>query len=153
MIHGKGFKRYANGNQYDGEWVRSTKVTTSLMSSVVCSLFFPFHSLPNACRLHLDQRKQGVMLYKNGNMYEGSWHDGRFHGSGSFKWKNGDQFEGEFADGKMVRGTLTLVTGVKHTGVVKDANETTFEDPSASPPYPAPTEEPAAPAAAPSTST
>lgn len=24
MIHGRGFKRYTNGTQFDGQWVRST---------------------------------------------------------------------------------------------------------------------------------
>lgn len=86
------------------------------------------------------------MLFKNGNMYEGAWSDGRFHGKGSFRWKNGDQFEGDFNDGKMVRGTLTLLSGAKHTGVVKDAPESMYDEPHSSPPYPAPEEESAPPA-------
>lgn len=90
-----------------------------------------------------DQRKEGAMLFKNGNMYDGPFVDGKFHGKGVFRWRNGDQFEGDFAEGRMVRGTLTLLGGQKHTGVVKDVPETTFDDPSSSPPYPA-SEEPTA---------
>ena len=84
------------------------------------------------------------MLFKNGNSYEGAWHDGHLHGKGVYRWKNGDQFEGDFTDGKMVRGTLTLSGGAKHTGVVKDSPETVFDDLYCAPPYPAPPAEPAA---------
>lgn len=84
------------------------------------------------------------MLLKNGNSYEGQFHEGRFHGKGVFRWKNGDQFEGDFTDGKLARGTLTLAAGAKHTGDARSAPDTVFDEQYCAPPYPTPAADPPA---------
>lgn len=62
---------------------------------------------------------QGVYTSKNGNIYSGTWLNGRRHGKGRLTWPNGDYWEGEFRDDQqnltgqmnMKRGAATI-TGV-----------------------------------------
>lgn len=43
---------------------------------------------------------QGVMKYKNGRQYEGSWLDDHRHGDGFERYQNGNTYEGRFTNGK-----------------------------------------------------
>lgn len=53
----------------------------------------------------------GTYEYTNGNRYEGEFVSGAISGNGIFQFKNGNRFEGEFYDGKIYGdGTLLLKT-------------------------------------------
>ena len=41
----------------------------------------------------------GTYKFKNGNVYEGTWKDGKANGEGTYKWPDGDEYTGEFKDG------------------------------------------------------
>ena len=40
------------------------------------------------------------MIYQNGNIYEGQWHEGKRNGYGVLTKRNGDHFEGHWVDDK-----------------------------------------------------
>jgi len=42
----------------------------------------------------------GEFLNANGNLYKGSFHEGKFHGYGELQYVNGDKYEGQFRQGK-----------------------------------------------------
>jgi hypothetical protein len=41
----------------------------------------------------------GKAVYKNGNIYDGEWTDGKFDGKGTFTWANGEVYTGYFKNG------------------------------------------------------
>jgi hypothetical protein len=43
---------------------------------------------------------KGLMKFKTGSSYEGSWFNGRIHGRGRMVWDNGAKYEGEWDSGK-----------------------------------------------------
>jgi hypothetical protein len=38
----------------------------------------------------------GVLYFKNGNKYEGTWVNNQAHGKGTFYYKNGEKYIGEW---------------------------------------------------------
>jgi hypothetical protein len=43
----------------------------------------------------------GMMIWNNGDVYDGKWHIGRRHGMGTMKWHNGRSYTGNWNKGKM----------------------------------------------------
>ena len=43
---------------------------------------------------------EGRMIYSNGNIYEGQWHEGKRNGYGVLTKRNGDHFEGHWVNDK-----------------------------------------------------
>ncbi|GHU29282.1 hypothetical protein FACS1894152_7600 [Bacilli bacterium] len=62
-----------------------------------------------------------VVIYHNGDKYEGEWTGGMSggwkQGSGTFTLANGDKYVGDFADGKEEgRGVMTFAVGGVYDG-------------------------------------
>ena len=54
------------------------------------------------------------MIFTNGDVYEGLWHNGQKHGRGCYKWKNGVVFDGEFwLDKREGPGVLFYPNGLR----------------------------------------
>lgn len=64
----------------------------------------------------------GKVTYFNGAQYEGCWTNDCFSGLGVYTWANGDVYRGSFIDGKMTgQGTLVADSdGVRFTGQWKE---------------------------------
>ena len=63
------------------------------------------------------KKKHGKFLWKNGNFYQGDFHDDLFHGYGVYKWGNERTYEGNWKEGKMDgKGKLVLVDGSYYDG-------------------------------------
>ena len=57
------------------------------------------------------------MTYKNGDVYEGEWKNGKKHGYGIITYSNGTEYEGEWKNGKMNgQGKLTSLNGTLYQG-------------------------------------
>ena len=57
------------------------------------------------------------MRMNNGDVYEGEFVDGRFHGQGSYLWASGQRYQGEFVDGRLHgRGTYIAADGTVTDG-------------------------------------
>jgi hypothetical protein len=51
-----------------------------------------------------------IMIYNNGNRYDGYWLDVVFQGKGKYTWSNWDTYSGDFKLGRRHgRGTHTIV--------------------------------------------
>lgn len=63
------------------------------------------------------QDGQGTARFASGNVYTGSFRNGRFHGPGRMAFASGNVLDGEFADHRPVRGTFTYAAdGTVFTG-------------------------------------
>ena len=68
---------------------------------------------------------QGCYYQKDGSVYEGGWTDDKMHGQGKFKWATGDmagdQYEGQWKHGKRHgQGTYTYASGDFYLGSWRD---------------------------------
>jgi len=69
---------------------------------------------------------KGTMRYENGDVYVGDWKDGKMDGEGTMRYENGDVYEGDWKDGKMDgEGTMTNKKGAKYSAKWKDGKKTT----------------------------
>lgn len=64
----------------------------------------------------------GVARYKSGDVYEGNWKAGLFHGQGTFyEWPEGTKYVGEWKNGKREgNGTQFIAKGPKYVGEWKN---------------------------------
>lgn len=63
----------------------------------------------------------GVMIWPNGDRYEGEWKNDMQNGNGSFVYADGEKYEGQWKDGKKNgTGTYTWLDGRKYVGEWKD---------------------------------
>ena len=52
---------------------------------------------------------KGLMIYTNGEKYDGFWANDKKHGKGQMIYKNGDKYEGDWANDKREgKGCLTF---------------------------------------------
>jgi hypothetical protein len=64
---------------------------------------------------------RGVLVKKDGAIYEGWFRNNKFHGRGRVISAQGDMYEGELRDGKESGfGTFKWVDGSKYVGIMKD---------------------------------
>ncbi|CAD8091168.1 unnamed protein product [Paramecium primaurelia] len=62
---------------------------------------------------------KGEVTFKNGNKYEGEFHNGMLHGEGTFTWASGVIYKGEFTYNKIEgQGTYYWPEGSTYTGIV-----------------------------------
>ncbi len=54
---------------------------------------------------------QGVMSYRNGNRYEGAWRWGKAHGFGTLVLASGIRLQGNWVNGCLRKGTRTAAVG------------------------------------------
>lgn len=63
----------------------------------------------------------GVLVYHNGNQYDGHWQDGAAHGVGVKSYSNGDVYAGEWLNGKRVgHGLYRFSNGDTYEGEYLD---------------------------------
>ena len=66
---------------------------------------------------------EGVLLFSNGDVYEGNFLDGDFDGHGKLTFYNGDVYEGDFVDGERTgQGVLTRLNGDVYEGNFLDGD-------------------------------
>jgi hypothetical protein len=70
MMHGKGARKYANGDKYDGEFCSGKR------------------------------HGEGRFTYANGDMFWGCFEDNEIHGFGRYYYASGQRYEGEFFHGE-----------------------------------------------------
>lgn len=74
--YGSGTYRYANGDEFKGEWKNDEKI-------------YGFYRFKDGAtfegRFKSNNISYGVMVYQNGQSYEGEFRDGERHGSGSYR--------------------------------------------------------------------
>lgn len=93
-MHGRGILKYANGDQYEGEFVDGKK------------------------------EGKGKWTDRENNTYEGDWVKDKKHGHGVYKTVEGFIFEGEFANNKREgKGTIITPEKTKYVCSFKDDEE------------------------------
>jgi hypothetical protein len=72
-----------------------------------------------AHRIYLP-KGEGILVYKNGKIYEGEMKNGKYSGTGVLNFSDGSKYVGEFKKGKMHgQGTVTLFNGETYEGNFK----------------------------------
>jgi hypothetical protein len=60
---------------------------------------------------------KGIVLFENGERYEGTWRENQMHGVGKYSYRDLSQYVGEFRDGKKHgSGILRLASGMRLKG-------------------------------------
>ncbi len=66
---------------------------------------------------------QGTYTTANGEKYVGEYKDGKYHGRGNYQFVGGDRYIGEYQDGNFNgHGTYTFANGSKYVGEHKDGS-------------------------------
>ena len=86
------------------------------------SFLFPYKYLFLYSRIGTQVREgRGVLVKKDGTLYEGWFCNNKFHGRGRVISAQGDMYEGELRDGKESGvGTFIWADGSKYVGAMKD---------------------------------
>ena len=90
--HGKGTRKWKNGDIYFGDWINDK------------------------------QHGKGTYKWKMGNIYVGDFVEGKRTGKATLTWFNGDKYVGEFIEGEMNGyGEITFGNGDKYVGNFVDS--------------------------------
>lgn len=113
--NGKGKLIYADGNIYEGDFVKGKKegqgrFTVTETGQVYIGQF-----------ANERYNGRGKMTFSDGESYEGDWVYDQKTGKGKTVYSNGDIYEGDFVDSKKDgRGTYTFKNGNYYTGEWKN---------------------------------
>ena len=116
LPHGKGEKKYKNGDTYEGEWAEGLfhgEGTYRWANGKVYKGEFQKDKI----------KGHGTAWYANGDSYEGEWEEGLFHGEGIYRWTNGKIYKGEFQRDKIKgHGTAWYANGDSYEGEWEDCH-------------------------------
>ena len=97
---GFGVMQFRNGNYYEGQWlndkIHGNGVYTFAETSSAASYEGAF--------AEGKRNGKGTMHYRDGSVYSGEWLNDNYHGQGVLVYKNGDRWEGEWKNGKRHTG-------------------------------------------------
>ncbi|MCI5181578.1 MAG: hypothetical protein D3921_03460 [Candidatus Electrothrix sp. AW1] len=109
--HGKGILLYPDGRKYEGNFVHDQLDGKGIIT------------LPDG-RIIESQWKKGkqiVARFANGDIFTGTWTDGRFYGKATVTLPNGDRYSGGFKGSKYEGyGVMSYADGCKYTGEFKN---------------------------------
>ena len=107
---GFGTVRFADGDEYSGEWVAGDK------SGKGTFRFAGGASYEGEWKAG-EQDGSGTMRWPDGDEYEGQWKDGNREGQGKKRWADGDHYDGQWADDmKHGRGKYASTDGCVYDG-------------------------------------
>ena len=110
--HGNGKYTYADGSYFTGVWENNKKISAS-------ETVLPAES----CAKSTVKREE----LKNGDVYEGEYKDGKYHGQGKYTSSKGWVYEGQFTDGQITgKGKITYATGTVYEGELLKGNKNGF---------------------------
>ena len=94
--HGRGRLRWENGDTLDGDWVKGCihPEKSAVMASVKSGWVYTGQFKKKSGKPV--KHGKGIMTYKNGNVYDGSWKNNTKNGNGVFTWSNGNQYIGDW---------------------------------------------------------
>jgi len=112
-FQGHGKMKYANGEEFDGNWEKGKKshgwITYANGDSYIGDWK---HDMKDG---------EGKLFFANGDRYEGAFRRDKMHGCGKTKFSKGDCYEGPFLEGKRSgQGTYTFSTNAKYVGYWKE---------------------------------
>lgn len=114
MPHGYGTMSWANGESYEGDWVKSEMTGWGTFTFSEGSTYVGDHLKGKA-------HGQGTRTWSNGDSYEGDWVENEMSGHGTFTWSDGATYVGEFRNNSMHgEGTFNEPDGTQVAGVWKD---------------------------------
>jgi hypothetical protein len=111
-MHGPGKFTFDDGYIYEGIFEEGERIGRGKLYAPITEDWVVFDGYFNTdftCDI------KGKMIYRNGNIYEGSWNDGMHQGIGKMIFLNGNIYEGHFVENKMIKGKMTY----KDSSIVK----------------------------------
>ena len=91
------------------------KMLTAVL--VIIIAFITFSGIVSAGSTMSAPTSKVLLIYANGDRYEGDFINGMFHGKGVFIWANGDRYEGDFFLNKRTgKGIYLWASGESYQG-------------------------------------
>lgn len=103
---------------YDGFWGGSTAIKTATIEYKLNCNFKSYVGEVSGQQ----PSGTGIMTYKNGDVYNGNWNNGKTNGEGVMTCINGDVFTGKFFVGSWAEGTMKY-----NDGTIYEGNNIKFE--------------------------
>jgi hypothetical protein len=103
-MHGTGKFTFDDGYIYEGIFEEGERIGRGKLYAPITEDWIVFDGYFNTdftCDI------KGKMIYRNGNIYEGSWNNGNHQGIGKMIFSNGNIYEGRFVEDKMIKGKMT----------------------------------------------
>ena len=98
QMHGNGKFIFDDGYIYEGIFENGKRIGRGKLyfpDYDDCKIYEGFFNDEFICDI------EGKMLYSNGNIYDGSWIDGKHNGYGKYIYTNGNIYEGNFEENKI----------------------------------------------------
>ena len=108
-MHGTGKFTFDDGYIYEGIFEEGERIGRGKLYAPITEDWVVFDGYFNTdftCDI------KGKMIYRNGNIYEGSWNNGNHHGIGKMIFSNGNIYEGHFVADKMLKGKMTYKNSI-----------------------------------------
>lgn len=114
-LNGKGTMNYPDKRKFKGIWVNNEVRGLGI-------LMFPNGDQYEGQFIRENFNGQGKMTYGDGRSYVGAWVNGYYNGLGTLTFNNGDVYSGQFEHGQLTgSATMTYANGRKVSGTWKDA--------------------------------
>lgn len=116
-FQGRGKMAYPDGKIEDGIWAANKFIRLANPIKKIKYLngdFYEGEAVDNLedgeGKLKFVKEGKGKMVFQNGTIYDGEWHNNNFHGQGKLTYLNGDVHDGKFENNEMVYGVVKTVT-------------------------------------------
>lgn len=117
IMHGKGKFTFDDEYIYEGLFVDNKRVSFGKLYSPInkeeWEVYCGYFNDDFTCDIN------GLMIYRNGNIYDGMWNDGQHHGLGQIIFSNGNIYTGNFVNNKMNGIGLMIYNNYMESPIIK----------------------------------
>ncbi len=131
-ITGTGTMLFIDGSKYEGDWLNGQYHEKGTLTrkdgfyikgaflngnESIVKYYNPNHQEVTKL-VYYDLPESGFAKRKleNGDVYEGNWLNGKYHGEGKISYTNGNKFEGQFFEGNRKYGLFIWLSGSSYFG-------------------------------------
>jgi hypothetical protein len=123
--HGRGVYSWASGQKFEGEYRDGARNGLGVLTQPIDKAEGPMPEHQECQWQDGKANGRGIIVFANGERYEGEFGDGKFNGRGVYTWTDGQRFEGSYQNDKRAGyGILYLKDGSRQSGFWDGTNLT-----------------------------